>query len=394
MTVELSVVIPIYNEQDNLLELYTRLTTTLDKLDKNFEIIFVNDGSKDKSIDLLRKFHLERPTQVRVIDLHYNIGQYMALMAGIEHSRGEITVTLDADLQNPPEEIPKLLQKVNEGYDLVGSYRDRRKDSWFRTYASKLINWVREKTTGLKMRDHGCMLRAYRRHIVNAMIGTGDANVFINALSQSFAGNPIDIEVKHDSRYAGESKYNFYKLSRILFDLMTGFSLIPLQMFTFFGMLVSGGSFLLVIYMVIRRLVIGPEAEGMFTLMAILIFLVSVAITGIGVVGEYVGRNYQVANRRPKYLVKQYFQQIEGDKLINEVTQTANNQTSDKEVAPEKPKGKPKGKPTRKPQSEEPKFDLPFKAQIEKTVKKVEKAKSMVKSNVRTKKVQAKSKKS
>lgn len=310
LTPELSIVIPIYNEEETLAELFARLFPALDAIGKTYEVIFVNDGSQDKSLNIMRDMFHKRPQQMRVIDLHYNVGQYMALMAGIDHVRGDITITLDADLQNPPEEIVKLVDKVMAGHDLVGSYRQDRQDTFFRKYASQFINGLRAKLTGLKMQDHGCMLRAYKRHIVNAMQRSEDPTIFINALAQKFAGNPIDIPVRHEARAAGESKYNLYKLMRLFFDLVTGFSLVPLQLFTFLGLVVSSGSFLLVIYMFLRRIFIGPEAEGIFTLLAILIFLVSVVITGIGLVGEYIGRIYMAAVRRPRYLVNELIEQL------------------------------------------------------------------------------------
>ena len=168
--VYLSVVIPVYNEAANLDALYQRLTTTLDGLNKTYEIIFTNDGSRDNSIDVLRGFHQQRPKQIRIVDFNGNFGQHMAIMAAFEHVRGEIVVTLDADLQNPPEEIPKLLAAIEAGHDYVGGNRKIRHDSIFRRYASKLNNYIRYKITRIKMEDQGSMLRAYRRRVVDLMV--------------------------------------------------------------------------------------------------------------------------------------------------------------------------------------------------------------------------------
>jgi undecaprenyl-phosphate 4-deoxy-4-formamido-L-arabinose transferase len=305
----LSVVIPVYNEQENLPALFLRLTAVLDKVGKPYEILFTNDGSRDNSLTLLKDFHQQRPTQVRVIDFNGNFGQHMAIMAAFERARGEVIVTLDADLQNPPEEIPKLLAEIENGHDVVGGYRKDRQDSWFRRKASRMLNKIRERTTRIRMRDQGCMLRAYRRHIVEHITASGETSTFIPALATSYAANPAEVEVEHAARAAGTSKYRLYDLIRLNFDLMTGFSVVPLQVFTFFGMLIAAGSLLFVIFLFIRRLIIGPEAEGVFTLFAILYFLVGVGIMGLGVIGEYVGRIYQEVRRRPRFMIRDVYEQ-------------------------------------------------------------------------------------
>jgi len=307
----LSVVIPVYNEQENLPALFLRLAAVLDKVGKPYEILFTNDGSRDNSLMLLKDFHQQRPTQVRVIDFNGNFGQHMAIMAAFERARGEVIVTLDADLQNPPEEIPKLLAEIENGHDVVGGYRKERHDSWFRRKASRLINAVRERTTRIRMRDQGCMLRAYRRHIVEHITASGETSTFIPALAMSYAANPTEVEVEHAARVAGTSKYRLYDLIRLNFDLMTGFSVVPLQVFTFFGILIAAGSLLFVIFLFIRRLIIGPEAEGVFTLFAILYFLVGVGIMGLGVIGEYVGRIYQEVRRRPRFMIRDIYEQLD-----------------------------------------------------------------------------------
>lgn len=301
----LSVVIPVYNEEENLPALSKRLTQSLDALGRSYEIIFTNDGSKDKSLDILRDFHKTHPDKIRIVDFHGNFGQHMAIIAAFEISRGDVIVTLDADLQNPPEEIGKLIAKMDEGYDCVGSYRDSRKDTFFRTYVSKLVNLVREQITDIHMRDQGCMLRAYSRMIVDQIISSEERSTFIPALAYKFAVKPTEVEVRHDARAAGESKYNLYKLIRLNFDLITGFSLVPLQLFTMLGMVVSFLSGILVVYMVGRRLLIGPEVEGVFTLFAILFFLISVVIMGIGLVGEYLGRIFQTLSHRPRFVIRE-----------------------------------------------------------------------------------------
>ncbi len=306
-----SVVIPVYNEQENLEALYSRLTAVLDKIGKPFEILFTNDGSRDRSGEMLKEFHDRRPKQVRVIDFNGNFGQHMAIMAAFERVRGDVIVTLDADLQNPPEEIPKLLAAVAAGHDVVGGFRKNRQDTFFRKYASRLINGIRAKITNIRMKDQGCMLRAYRKNIVESIVASEETSTFIPALAYSFAANPAEVEVEHAALAAGESKYKLYDLVRLNFDLMTGFSVVPLQVFTLFGMVVSAFSTLFVIYLFIRRLVIGPEAEGVFTLFAILYFLVGIGIMGLGIIGEYIGRIYKEVRRRPRFVIRKIYERTD-----------------------------------------------------------------------------------
>jgi undecaprenyl-phosphate 4-deoxy-4-formamido-L-arabinose transferase len=304
-TPDLSIVIPVYNEQLNLPLLFSRLYPVLDGLGRTYEVIFTNDGSADLSFDLLRKQFEARPDVTRVIDFNANYGQHMAIMAAFERVRGKVIVTLDADLQNPPEEIPLLLVLMDAGHDYVGGFRLNRRDSLFRTLASRIINVVRSRTTSIEMTDQGCMLRAYSRPIIDAIVRSGATNTFIPALAYSYSGNPTEVGVRHEERNAGTSNYSLYKLVRLNFDLITGFSLAPLQAFTMFAMACAGGSLVLVIVLALRRLILGPEEGGLFTLFGILFFLVSVTMVGIGLIGEYVGRTYQVVRSRQRYFVRE-----------------------------------------------------------------------------------------
>jgi undecaprenyl-phosphate 4-deoxy-4-formamido-L-arabinose transferase len=206
----------------------------------------------------------------------------MAIMAGFEQVRGERIVTLDADLQNPPEEIGRLIAKMDEGYDYVGSIRRMRQDSAFRRVAGKAMNLVRERITRIRMTDQGCMLRAYSREIVDAINSCREISTYIPALAYTFSQHPVEIEVAHEERAAGESKYSLYQLIRLNFDLVTAFSLVPLQLFSLAGMLISLASILFVGYLAVRRLLVGPEAEGVFTLFGIVFFLLGIALFGIG----------------------------------------------------------------------------------------------------------------
>lgn len=300
----LSVVIPVFNEEEGLPALFARLYPALDRLNISYEILFTNDGSKDRSAALLREQFQLRPDVTRVILFNGNYGQHMAIMAAFEHCRGSRIVTLDADLQNPPEEIGNLLAAMDQGHDYVGSIRKMRQDSAFRRYASRAMNKLRERITSIKMTDQGCMLRAYSRGIVDAINSTKDSSTYIPALAYSFAHHPTEIEVAHEERFAGESKYSLYKLIQLNFDLMTGFSTAPLQVFSLIGIAISLLSIGFVVYLAIRRLVVGPEAEGLFTLFGIAFFLIGITLFGIGLLGEYVGRIYEQVRLRPRYMIE------------------------------------------------------------------------------------------
>ncbi|WP_233217387.1 glycosyltransferase [Trinickia dabaoshanensis] len=310
---EVSVIIPVYNEEAGLHALYARLYPALDAMGTSYEVIFINDGSRDKSPALLAEQFRARPDTTRVVLLNGNYGQHMAILAGFEASRGEIVITLDADLQNPPEEIGKLVAKMREGYDYVGSIRIQRQDTLWRRKASRAMNRLRERITHIKMTDQGCMLRAYSRQIIDTINRCGEVNTFIPALAYTFAQNPIEVEVAHEERFAGESKYSLYSLIRLNFDLVTGFSVVPLQWLSFIGVILSMGSAGLFLLLVVRRFVIGAEVQGVFTLFAITFFMLGVIIFALGLLGEYIGRIYQQVRARPRYLVQTILEGRPGD---------------------------------------------------------------------------------
>jgi undecaprenyl-phosphate 4-deoxy-4-formamido-L-arabinose transferase len=308
MTPYISIVIPVYNEQGNLQRLFDRLYPVMQEIGKSFEIIFTDDGSRDQSLEILKGFAARFP-EVRVVEFNGNFGQHMAILAAFEVSRGEIVITLDADLQNPPEEIPKLVAEMEKGHDAVGSVRQKRQDSLFRRTASLIVNIMTRKMTGMKMTDYGCMLRGYHRNVVDNINRCQEATTFIPALGQTFAANPSEVEVAHAERVEGESKYSLYKLIRLNFDLMTGFSVVPLQLFALLGVLMSLFAVAFSVFLLIRRFLVGAEVEGVFTLFAILFFFVGSIMFGIGILGEYVGRIYQEVRRRPRYVVRRIHEQ-------------------------------------------------------------------------------------
>lgn len=303
MSASLSVVVPVFNEERVLPALFDRLHAALDALGRPYEVVFVDDGSRDRSVALLREEYERRPDRTRVVVFASNAGQHMAILAGLQYSHGDYVVTLDADLQNPPEEIGKLIASMEAGADYVGTIRKRRHDSWWRKTASRLMNRIRERTTSISITDQGCMLRGYQRSVVDAVNRCSEVNTFVPALAYTFARHPVEIEVMHAAREAGQSKYSLYRLIRLNFDLMTGFSLAPLQFFTVSGMLIAIASLGFVGYLALRRIFSGPEAEGVFTLFGIAFFLIGVLLLGLGVVGEYVGRIYEQVRQRPRFVV-------------------------------------------------------------------------------------------
>lgn len=299
----ISVVIPVFNEEGNLENLIARLYPVMQQIGRPFEIIFTDDGSRDRSLAILRLMATRHP-DVRVVEFNGNFGQHMAIMAAFEISRGEIVITLDADLQNPPEEIPKLIAEIEKGHDVVEGIRLKRQDSIFRKTASFMVNIVTRRMTGMKMTDYGCMLRAYHRNVIDNINRCQEASTFIPALARIFASSPSEVEVAHGERLEGESRYSLLKLVRLNFDLMTGFSVVPLQIFALIGMVTVILSVGFAIFLFIRRFIVGAEVEGVLTLFAIMFFLIGITISGIGIVGEYVGRIYREVRRRPRYVVR------------------------------------------------------------------------------------------
>ncbi len=305
----LSVVVPIYNEQDNIPQLWERLGKVLRENfqgDRDWECIFTDDGSRDMSLKLLTDLAKTEP-RIKVVEFNRNYGQHAAIFGAFAEVSGQVVVTLDADLQNPPEEIPKLVAKIEEGFDVVGGWRQGRteNDSFFRTMPSKLVNAITRKTTGVKLNDYGCMLRAYNREVIDAMLMCKERHAFIPALANSFAKRITEVPVGHAERAAGDSKYGLWKLVNLQFDLLTSFSLLPLQMLSVLGVLISAVSILFALGLLVYRF-LHPEGtvQGVFTLFAILFFMVGLQFLAFGLLGEYIGRIYVEARDRPRYMVR------------------------------------------------------------------------------------------
>jgi undecaprenyl-phosphate 4-deoxy-4-formamido-L-arabinose transferase len=300
----LSIVIPVFNEAATLPDLHQRLAAALKNLGRTYEIVFVDDGSTDGSASILRALRAQDPA-VRVIRFNRNYGQHAAVFAGLERTRGEIVVTLDADLQNPPEEIGRLVERAEAGVDVVGGWRVGRHDSFLRRMASTLVNRVTSELVGVRMRDYGCMLRAYRRPVVEQIVRCEGVAQFIPALANTFAGSVEEVPVAHEPRRDGRSRYGLLRLLRLNADLLTGFSLLPIQAVSLAGVLVAALGLGFAVFLGLRRLFVGPEVEGVFTLFAILFFFVGLQILALGLIGEYIGRIYQEVRRRPRYVISE-----------------------------------------------------------------------------------------
>lgn len=302
----LSVVVPVHNEEENLKELIRRCVAVCKGLNRPYEIILVDDGSADRSTEMIMEAARRAGEEVVGVILNRNYGQHSAVMAGFAASRGQIVVTLDADLQNPPEEIPRLVEKIEEGFDVVGSVRAERRDTLFRRVASLVINRVAQRCTGVVMHDYGCMLRAYRRKIVAAVLECREHSTFIPVLANGFARHIAEIEVAHAKRSNGESKYGIGKLLNLQFDLLTSMTTFPLRLLSVLGGLLSVAGMGFGLFLLVMRLVHGPHwaAEGVFTLFALLFILIGAQFIAMGLLGEYIGRIYHDVRGRPRYFVE------------------------------------------------------------------------------------------
>jgi undecaprenyl-phosphate 4-deoxy-4-formamido-L-arabinose transferase len=299
-----SIVIPVYNEAANLPRLWARLCPILTDPAREWEIVFIDDGSTDDSLEILRTYQREEP-RVRVVELARNFGQHSAVLAGFRNSTGQVVVTLDADLQNPPEEIPRLLEAIDQGNDVVGGWREARQDHILRRLASLLHNRLTSAIVGVPMHDYGCMLRAYRRHIVDTVVACDEKAAFVPALANSFAKRVAEIPVGHAQRQDGESKYNLFRLAHLSLNLITGFSNFPIQAMS----LAAIGIFLLdalfVVVLLVHRVVYGPQQEGaVWVLFAFTFALLGLVMLALGLIGEYIGRIYLEVRRRPTYIVR------------------------------------------------------------------------------------------
>jgi undecaprenyl-phosphate 4-deoxy-4-formamido-L-arabinose transferase len=294
--------VPVFNEESTLRALRDAVADAL--AGERYELVLVNDGSRDRSREILHDLAAQHP-EVVAVELSRNFGQHPAVLAGFSIARGRWVVTLDADLQNPPSEIPRILAELRAGHDVVGSVRENRQDPWLRKQVSSLVNKVATASMGVGMSDYGCMLRGYSRDVTDEIIDLAEQSAFIPALAMMIARDPVEIHVGHGERDRGASKYSPLKLMRLGFDLITGFSLLPIQLVSLTGVLIAILGVAFAGFLMVRRLIVGPESEGVFTLFAILFAFVGVLLLAVGLVGEYVGRIYAEVRRRPVFRIRE-----------------------------------------------------------------------------------------
>jgi len=315
----LSLVIPLYNEEENVLPLYQAVRQALDKLECPYEVIAVDDGSTDRTLILLEQVHKEDPRWT-ILSLRRNFGQTAALSAGFDHARGQVVVTLDGDLQNDPEDIPRLLDLIG-AYDIVSGWRAERKDPFWRRrlpsiLANTLISWV----TGIRLHDYGCTLKAYRKEVVDNLRLYGELHRFIPAIASWMGISIAEVKVRHRERKAGRSKYGLGRTFRVLLDLITvkfllSFVTRPIQVFGLIGLLMGGIGFLISLYLTALKILFGYEIGGRpLLLMGVLLLLLGVQLIGMGLLGEMLARVYHEALGKPTYMLKKILREGEPSK--------------------------------------------------------------------------------
>ena len=308
---EVSVVIPIYNEEGNIRELCTKLNDVLPLITENYEIIFVDDGSTDNSFNILKEINTENKNVV-VVKFRRNFGQTAALSAGFDHFKGDVIITMDGDLQNDPEDIALLLTKINEGYDIVSGWRVDRKDPFFtKKLPSKLSNWLASKLTGVKLHDFGCTFKAYRREVVENINLYGEMHRYIPALASQMGVSIAEVKVRHHPRQHGKSKYGITRLMRGMLDLITvkfllSYSMRPLQLFGIPGIISLFIGFVIGAYLTVWKLFFGMSlADRPLLLLAVLLMFLGVQFVTMGLLGEIITRTYYEIQGKPIYAVKE-----------------------------------------------------------------------------------------
>ncbi|RIK33435.1 MAG: glycosyltransferase [Chloroflexi bacterium] len=306
----ISVVIPLYNEEENIAYLRQELTTALEACGYSFEIIVVDDGSKDKSYALLREWAHEESRLV-VIRFRRNFGQTAAFSAGFDHARGDVVITMDADLQNDPRDIPLLMAQVEEGYDIVSGWRKDRQDRFFdRKLPSMLANRLISNVTDVRLHDYGCSLKAYRREVLQHVRLYGELHRFIPALVSQVGGTVTEVPVNHRARQFGRSKYGIGRTVRVMLDLITvwflgAYSTRPIHVFGTLGLLSAFGGGLAGLYLTYHKLILGENiGQRPLLLLAVLLVVIGVQLVTMGLLGEMVTRTYHESQDKPIYIVR------------------------------------------------------------------------------------------
>ncbi len=305
----LSVVIPVYNEEENVRLLHESLRNALDPLNQEYELLFVDDGSTDRTLPILEEIQAQ-DNKVVVLSLRRNFGQTAAFAAGFDFSRGDVVVTMDGDLQNDPADIPKLLELIKES-DLVSGWRKNRKDPFFsRRLPSMMANWLISKVTGVKLHDYGCSLKAYRRDVIKNLKLYGEMHRFIPAVASWYGVRVAEVETVHHPRMRGKSKYGISRTVKVVLDLITvkflqSFSTKPIQFFGPFGILSGFLGFLILLYLSADKLLFGKDIGGRpLLLLGALLIIVGIQLIGMGLLGEMLVRVYHESQKKPIYVIK------------------------------------------------------------------------------------------
>ena len=305
--VELSVVVPLYNEELNIDYLFERLRSVLSRLNMTYEIVCINDGSRDKTIDCLIEYH-HQDSRIKVINLSRNYGKEIALSAGLEYARGEAVVPIDADLQDPPELIEELVAKWREGYDVVyATRRSREGESWLKRFTANAFYRIIDSISRVPIpRDTGDF-RLLDRRVVEAIKQLPERNRFMKGLFAWVGFKQTSVLFDRPSRYKGETKWNYWRLWNFALDGITSFSLLPLKVWGYIGLLVAIPSFFYASFLVLRTLLFGVDLPGYASIMVAVLFLGGVQLVSLGVIGEYLGRVYEEVKGRPLYLVREAY---------------------------------------------------------------------------------------
>ncbi len=308
---DLSLVVPVYNEEENIQYLYDQLTEVLAPLGLEYEIICADDGSRDRSFELLKAL-AEKDPRIKVIRFRRNFGQTAGFSAGFDYASGDIVITIDADLQNDPAGIPVLLDKMAEGYDVVSGWRKERQDAALsRKLPSKIANWLISRTTGVQVHDRGCSLRAHRREIVKDMRLYGELHRFIPDIASWLGAKMAEVPVNHRARRFGKSKYGISRTFRVILDLITvrflqSYSTRPIHIFGKYGLLLSGAGFVIALWLTFEKLFLGQSIGNRPALtLSVLLMVMGVQLVSIGLLGEMIVRTYYEGQRKPIYTVRE-----------------------------------------------------------------------------------------
>ena len=308
---KISIILPVLNEEENLVDMNTEITGVVENMDVDYEIIYIDDGSTDRSFDILSSLREENPN-IKVIQFRRNFGQTAGLAAGFDHASGDVIVTMDSDRQNDPNDIPMLLDKINEGYDLVSGWRFDRQDAWLsRKLPSKIANGLISKITGVKLHDYGCSLKAFHRDVIENIRLYGEMHRFIPAIASWMGVRIAEVKVNHRARVAGTSKYGISRTFRVILDLITvkfllQYSARPIHFFGGIGLASGVIGFLIALVMTIQRFFFDmPMGDRPLLLLSVLLMFIGLQFITFGLLGELMTRTYHEAQDKPVYVVRQ-----------------------------------------------------------------------------------------